>query len=230
MLLIASICAGAARAILTLFGPGFARAAPAFVLLIAYPAVSAVTSAQTQALWSVNRPGLTSFTALGRLALTITLTVLLTPRIGIIGPAIGLLAGFLLDLVCKTVALRPFLSRSLRLTWPVRERLALVVSYVCGFGVARELERSLPSLGGLLLSLAAATVAYTGALLLSGGVNDRDRGRLSELLALVRSRRGRASAAGIEGTELAPGSCERQAIAHDAPGNGAAVVESLTIR
>ncbi len=230
MLLIASVCGGAAHAILTLFGPGFARAAPAFVLLIAYPAMSAVTSAQTQALWSVNRPGLTSFTALGRLALTIALTVLLTPRIGIVGPAIALLAGFLLDIACKTVALRPFLSRSLRLTWPVRERRALVVSYVFGFGVARELERSLPSLGGLLLSLAAGTVAYTGALLLGGGVNARDRDRLGEILALVRSRRGRAPAAGIGDTELAPGSYELRAVAHDAAGDGPAVTEGLTIR
>jgi O-antigen/teichoic acid export membrane protein len=189
MLLIASVCGGAAYAVLGLFGPGFARAAPAFVLLIAYPAAAAVTSAQTQALWSVDRPGLTSITSLARLAVTVLLTVALTPRLGIVGPAIGMLAGFLLDMTWKTVALRPFLSRSLHETWPLRQRLALVVSYACGFATARVIEQSVPSLGGLLLSLAAGTIAYCAAVLLAGGLNQRDRERLIEILAMARARR-----------------------------------------
>src|SRR5271154_1917222 len=159
MLLIASVCGGAASAILTLFGPGFARAAPAFVLLIAYPSLAVVTSAQTQALWSVDRPGLTSITSLARLAVTVLLTILLTSRVGIGGPAIALLAGFLLDAVWKMLALRPFLSRPLRETWPLRQRVALVVSYVCGFAAARAVERPLPSFGGLRVGRAAGTVA-----------------------------------------------------------------------
>lgn len=227
MLLIASVCGGAADAILTLFGPGFARAAPAFVLLIAYPALAAVTSAQTQALWSVDKPGLTSVTALARLAVTVALTVMLTPRIGIAGPAIGLLAGFLLDMAWKTVALRPFLSRSLHVSWPLRQRLALVVSYACGFGAARALERSLPSTGGLLLSLIAGTLAYAGALLLGGGLNHRDRERLAEALASARARRGhsRALAQAHEQAVDRPQNQAPEPVSEDAgPGRAASLV------
>ena len=57
MLLIASVFGGAAHGILSLFGPGFARAAPAFALLIAFPALATISSAQTQALWSVEQAG-----------------------------------------------------------------------------------------------------------------------------------------------------------------------------
>jgi PST family polysaccharide transporter len=220
MLLIASVCGGAAYAILTLFGPGFARAAPAFVLLIAYPALAAVTSAQTQALWSVDKPGLTSITALARLAVTVVLTVLLTPRIGIAGPAIGLLAGFLLDMIWKTIVLRPFLSRALHMTWPLRQRLALISAYVCGFGVARVLERSLPSIGGLLVSLFAGTLAYAGALALSGGFSQRDRERLSEILIVARSRRRRTQ--GSAPTPEQPREHAPETVNEDAPAARAA--------
>jgi O-antigen/teichoic acid export membrane protein len=191
LLLIAAVCGGGAHAILTLFGPGFARAAPAFVLLIAYPALSCLSAAQTQALLSVDRPGLTSIMAFGRLVVTVGLTVALTPRIGIVGPAIGLLAGYLFETVWKSVKLRPFLNRSLHATWPLRQRLALIAAYVCGFGATRAIERSMPSLGGLLLSLAAGTLAYAAALLIGGGFCDRDRDRLTKILAMARSLRGR---------------------------------------
>ena len=188
MLMIAAVCGGAAHAILELFGPGFDRAAPAFVLLLVYPALTTVTSAQTQALWSVDRPGLTSVTSLARMTTTILLTVLLTPRLGMVGPAVGLLGGLLLDMTWKTVALLPFLSQSLRTSWPVSERVALVASYACGFGAARAVANLVPSLGGLLLSVTAGTLAYVAALSLSGVVNHRDRGRLAEMLAVARPR------------------------------------------
>lgn len=195
MLLIASVCGGCAYAILALFGPGFDRAAPAFVLLLAYPALSTVTSAQTQALWSVDRPGLTSVTSLARMAVTIVLTIVLTPKLGVVGPALALLGGLLVDMTWKTVALRPFLSQSLRTTWPMTQRIALVISYACGFAAARALADIAPSLGGLLLSMVAGTLAYVAALVLCGAVNQRDRARLLEVLALARARRRRAGSA-----------------------------------
>ncbi len=194
MLLIAAVCGGAATAVLSLFGPGFARAAPAFVLLIGYPAAAAITSAQTQALWSVDRPGLTSVMALGRLLVTVLLTVLLTPAVGVAGPAIGLLAGFLLDVMWKSLALRPFLAGGLRHTWPLRQRLALPVAYACGFAAARALQSSLPSPGGLLLGVSAGTLAYATALLIAGGLNERDRDRWSEIVSKIAARFPRARA------------------------------------
>jgi O-antigen/teichoic acid export membrane protein len=195
MLLIASVFGGASHAILSLFGPGFARAAPAFALLIVYPAFATITSAQTQALWAVNRPGLTSVISLVRLAVTVALTFLLTPTIGIAGPAIALLAGFLIDMAWKTIALLPHLAQSLRTTWPLRQRFAVVVAYTSGFLAGRVLERTVASSAGLLLSLFAGTVAYVAGLCLSGGLDPRDRGRLAEAVGMARSWRRRVKSA-----------------------------------
>ena len=204
MLLIASVFGGAAHGILSLFGPGFARAAPAFALLIAFPALATISSAQTQALWSVDRPGITSVTSIARVTATIALTVLLTPRLGIVGPAIALLAGFLLEIAWKTVVLQPFLSGPLHEIWPARQRLAVPVAYACGFAASRGLERLAPSLGGLLLALAAGSVAYVAALFVSGGTNERDRERVGELIGTARARRARARAAKALQTDPAP--------------------------
>ena len=41
---------------------------------------------------------MTSVTSIARVTATIALTVLLTPRLGIVGPAIALLAGYLLEM------------------------------------------------------------------------------------------------------------------------------------
>jgi O-antigen/teichoic acid export membrane protein len=193
MLLIASVCAGLAQSILALFGPGFDRAAPAFVFLLAYPALASVTSAQTQALWAVDRPGLTSIISLARLAATLALTIVLTGRIGVAGPAIALLGGLLLDIVWKTLALAPYLSGSLRSTWPLRQRLALLGAYAGGFAAARSIQGSLAgSPGRLPVGLVAGTLAYAAALALTGGIDRRDRDRLSEVLLGARSRLRRA--------------------------------------
>jgi O-antigen/teichoic acid export membrane protein len=195
MLLIASVCAGLAHSILVLFGPGFDRAAPAFVFLLAYPALASVTSAQTQALWALERPGLTSIISLARLAVTLALTILLTRPVGVAGPAIALLGGLALDMAWKTIALLPFLSCSLRITWPLRQRLALLCAYAGGFGAARAIEDSLAgSPAALPAGLVAGTLAYAAALALAGGIDRRDRDRLSEALAALRARFGRAPA------------------------------------
>lgn len=188
MLLIAAACGGAARPLLSLFGAGFAAGAPAFRLLIAYPALSVIASAQTQALIALDRPGATSLISIARLALTVALTVVLTPRLGISGPAVALIAGFLLDIACKSAMLSPFLSSSLRHTWPARERVTLLAAYALGFAAALGVARSH---GWLPADVLAGASAYAAALLLGGAVNGRDRARLGELLVETRSRRAR---------------------------------------
>jgi O-antigen/teichoic acid export membrane protein len=203
MLLIASVCGGAAHAILSLFGPGFARAAPAFALLIAYPALATISSAQTQALWSVDRPGMTSVASIARVIATVALTVVLTPRLGIVGPAIALLAGFLFEMAWKTVVLLPFLSGPLHEIWPTRQRAAVAIAYACAFVASRGLERLVPAQGGLLLALCAGSLTYVAALFLSGATNERDRERLGELIGAMRARRARARSQALQ-TDPAP--------------------------
>jgi O-antigen/teichoic acid export membrane protein len=189
MLLIAAAIGGAAHSVLDLFGPGFGRAAPALALLAPFPALASITLTQTQALWATNRPGRTSVIAMVRLVVTMTLLVVLTPSIGIIGPAVALLAGYLAAIVLGGIALRPSLARPLRATWPLRERFALGAAYATGFAAARGIEHVTPSTAGLLLCLLAGAAVYVVAFLVCGGINLRDRGRLAEIIGWVRSRR-----------------------------------------
>lgn len=187
MLLIAAAIGGAAHSVLRVFGPGFSYAASALALLVLFPALASVTVTQTQALWATNRPGRTSVIAIMRLIFTIGLLAVLTPRIGILGPAIALLAGYLLVIVLSGIALRSFLTRPLRATWPLRERFALVVAYGAGFAAAHMTEQAIRSIPGLLLSLLAGTVAFAAAFCVLDGINVRDRRRLIEMIGQARS-------------------------------------------
>jgi O-antigen/teichoic acid export membrane protein len=186
MFAVASVCGGAGHAILSLFGPGFVRATGAFALLIAYPALAVIASAQTQALLALDRPALTSVIATARMVTTIPLTVLLTPAIGIAGPAVALLGGFLVDIAWKTCALAPCMSSPLSQTWPRRQRAALLSAYACGFLAAFGVAGAASSLGRLALGLVLGSVCYSAALYAGGAINGRDRERLREGIALAR--------------------------------------------
>jgi O-antigen/teichoic acid export membrane protein len=194
MLLLAAAIGGAAHSVLAIFGPGFDQATTALALLMLYPALASITVAQTQGLWAVNRPGTTSVISIARMTITIGLLIVLTPPLGITGPAIALLAGYAAGVLFSGVALRPFLSRRLRATWPIRERLAVLVAYGAGFIAAHVVEHLLPSTFGTLLSLIAGTVVYVAVFTLCGGLNRRDHERLRQLLARVRLGRSRAAA------------------------------------
>ncbi|HET6997990.1 MAG TPA: lipopolysaccharide biosynthesis protein [Solirubrobacterales bacterium] len=191
MLLLAAALGGAAHSMLEIFGPGFDQAAPALVLLLLFPVLAAVTITQTQALWAVDRPGLTSIVAGVRLVVTVGLLVVLTPSMHFVGPPLALLAGMLVAAAIYGWFLRSHLTRPLRATWPIRERLALVLAYAAGFGAAHGVEMALPSLAALPLSLAAGCLAYAAVLVLCGGVNGRDRERIGQLLERIRTRAGR---------------------------------------
>ncbi len=197
MLLIAATIGGAGRSVLALFGPGFARATTALALLALYPALASATVTQTQALWATDRPGITSLIAFARTAMTLGLLAILTPRIGIDGPAVALLAGYLTVVLLSGLALRRSLARPLRATWPLRERFALVASYSCGFVAANTVERAAATTAALPLSLGAGAVAFLGAFLAIGGLNARDRDRLKEALAKVRAWRARHRAEAV---------------------------------
>lgn len=189
MLLIAATLGGAAHSVLAVFGPGFSRAAPALALLAIFPALASVTVAQTQALWAVNRPGATSVIAIARLVVTIALLVVLTPNAEIVGPALALLAGYVLVIVLSGIALRPSLARPLRATWPIRERLSLLLAYAAGFGAAHACEEVFATpVFAVALGVLAGSLAYVAVFLLTGGANQRDRERASHVLEKLRSR------------------------------------------
>jgi O-antigen/teichoic acid export membrane protein len=189
MLLIAAAVGGAAHAVLGVFGPGFERADTAFVLLLLFPALAAVTLTQTQALWATDRPGRTSLIAIARLVVTMGLLVALTPSLGISGPAIALLAGYLTVVVLSGVALRPLLTAPLAVTWPLRQRFALGASYAAGFLAAHAVEHLIASTAAIPLDLLAGAGAYAATFYICAGVNRRDRDRAAQLIESLRSRR-----------------------------------------
>jgi O-antigen/teichoic acid export membrane protein len=188
MLLLAAAIGGAAHSVLDIFGPGFSAAAPALVLLMFFPVLASITVTQTHALWAVDRPGLTSVVTIVRLVVTIVLLVVLTPTMNFVGPALAMLAGMLVAAVLSGYVLRDHLTKPLRATWPLRERFALAVAYAAGFGVAHWIERAAPSIAALPLCLAAGAASYAAVLVLCGGVNGRDRERIDDLVARLRSR------------------------------------------
>lgn len=189
MLLLAAAIGGAANSMLDVFGPGFSAAAPALVLLLFFPVLASITMTQTQALWAVDRPGVTSVIAIARMTVTMVLLVVLTPTMNYAGPALALLSGMLVAAVLFGLVLRSHLTRPLRETWPLRERFALVLAYGGGFATAHLVQLAAPSLAALPLCLAAGAAAYLAALVLCGGVNGRDRERIGELVDRLRSRR-----------------------------------------
>ncbi|MET0558987.1 MAG: lipopolysaccharide biosynthesis protein [Solirubrobacterales bacterium] len=193
MLLFAATIGGAAHTVLKIFGPGFDSAAPALALLAVYPALASVTVTQTQGLWAVNRPGLTSLIAIARLVVTVALLVVLTPRMHMIGPALALLGGFAVVVALSGLALRGHLERPLRATWRRRERIALLVAYAAGFGAAHAVQGVATPVVAIPLALLAGGLAFALVLVVCGGVNERDRHRLAEAGAALRARLGRGS-------------------------------------
>lgn len=191
MLLAAAAIGGAAHAVLGIFGPGFAQATPALALLMLYPALGSITVAQTQGLWAVDRPGMTSVIAVTRMVVTIVLVIVLIPPLGIAGPALALLAGYAWHAFFAGIALKRHLTQRLRVSWPIRERLALLVAYAGGFAAAHTIEHAVPGTGGLALALVAGTGVYGPLFIGCGGLNARDRQRLGQLAGWVRRRTGR---------------------------------------
>lgn len=188
MLLLGAVIGGAARTILGIFGPGFGRAAPALVLLALFPALASVSVTQTQALWAVNRPGLTSVIAFLRLLAAVAMLVLLTPSMHMVGPALALLAGYVIVIVLSGLALRAHLAQPMGATWPLRERFALCIAYASGFAASHAVESAIASMAALPLCLLAGTLAYGATFVACGGVSGRDRRRLGGLTAGFRRR------------------------------------------
>jgi O-antigen/teichoic acid export membrane protein len=189
MLLIAAVVGGGAERILRVFGPGFSRASVVLMLLILVPALNSIAVTLNQALFALERPGMTSVVAIARMVLTIAATVLLTPVMGITGPAVAAVAGIVLEVVWKSAVVRPHMSTPLREIWSWKERLALVGGYLGGFAATYAATKAFPTAAGLLGGLAIGTLAYVLLLIVCGAINHRDRARVLELMAAIRARR-----------------------------------------
>jgi O-antigen/teichoic acid export membrane protein len=195
MLLPAGAAGGAATSVMALYGPGFGRAADALGLLLLMPALITAAQILRNALFAVDRPGLSSVIALVRMVITVAATVALTSWLGITGAALGLLTGALADIAWMSVAMRSRLASPLTTLWPTRQMAALLTAYAAGFAAARGVDAALPGLSGLVPALIAGCAAYAAIFMAAGGVTGQDRRRLRRALALVRERRRRPATA-----------------------------------
>jgi O-antigen/teichoic acid export membrane protein len=190
LLLPAAAAGGAAASIMALYGPGFARAAPALALLLLVPAAVCMANIQRRAFLAVDRPGTTSVLGAARLAITATATVALTVRLGMTGTALGLLAGAAAEVASIALLAGRYLETPLRTLWRPREQVATLLAYGAGFGAARGTAELVPGVAGLVPALAAGAIAFVAVLVATGGLNDRDRARIGFVAHRVRGRLG----------------------------------------
>jgi O-antigen/teichoic acid export membrane protein len=188
MLLPAAVGGGAADGVMAIFGAGFSPAANALALLLLMPALVSTMNVQSTTLLAVDRPWLTSAVGVGTMLISAGATVLLTVGMGMTGAALGLVVGGVVGVAWTTWVTRVHLSAGWSRLWPRRELLALAVAFVAGFAIARLIDSSIGGIAGLVPALIAGAAAYGGVFVLAGGVNRRDRERLSALLAAVRRR------------------------------------------
>lgn len=189
LMLLAAAGGGAASALMALFGPGFGRAAPALAITLTVPALFAISSIQRHALYAVSRPGLTTVSGLVRLGVTIGVAVPLTIDLGPTGTALALVAGVIAELGCMYRATNMALEAPLHHLWPGRELLAVPMAYTSGFLTSRGLVDVAPAPIRIVVALAGGAAVYVAIFALAGGINDRDRERLTKIFLQIRQRR-----------------------------------------
>lgn len=193
---VAAAGGGAAVGVMELFGQGFVEASGALVFLLLVPPLAICSFVQFQAMWALDRPVASSVISVVRAAIGLPLMAVLTWQIGIEGCAIALAAAYGAGLVVTTVITGRGMSQPLRRLFTLRQVIALPCAYAAGFVAARFVDEALAPLAALPLALAAGLAAALAALIVCGGVGDRDRERARRLRAKVRRRGGTTPVAG----------------------------------
>ncbi|MFL5868869.1 MAG: lipopolysaccharide biosynthesis protein [Thermoleophilaceae bacterium] len=184
----AAVGGGAGYGVMELFGPGFSQAGNTLAVLLAIPALAAISGVQAQVLIAEGRPGVVTTTSVGRTLLTIGLTFAMAPSLGMMGAALAWAIGSVVGVIWLQHVVRPHLAAPLRATWTPVQMAALGLACAAGFGVARVLDHALGGPGGLLLALTAGSLAYGVVFLLAGGVAARDRERFTSVFGALRGR------------------------------------------
>ncbi|MGD9697165.1 MAG: oligosaccharide flippase family protein [Thermoleophilia bacterium] len=188
MLLVGAVGGGASTGVMDLFGDGFTEGATALTLLLFATGLAIVSMVQGAAIMSLDRPMLTTWLAAARLAVIVPMVFVLAPSFGPGGAAAAVLAGQIVAAVAAQVWLVRHLPSKVSRLWTVREMVALAAATVAGFVASRFADTELGGLAGLVAGLAFGTAAYFVALVVTGGVNERDRSRLASVTRRIRER------------------------------------------
>jgi O-antigen/teichoic acid export membrane protein len=188
LLLFAAVGGGAARGVMSVFGPGFDEGATALALLLVVEALIAVAAVFISALYAADRPLVTTAANLAAMAITVGAGIPLARELGVAGPALASLAGqtALIGVMLPYVARE--LVAPLRVVWPVRCLVSILAAYGAGFAVARIVDDGLPGPAGALVALGVGAIAYVVALVATGGLLARDRQRIRAGIGRIRGR------------------------------------------
>ncbi|HEX4753922.1 MAG TPA: polysaccharide biosynthesis C-terminal domain-containing protein [Solirubrobacterales bacterium] len=182
-LLPAAVGGGGAEPVMAIFGPGFRQAGTAFAILLLAPGLSLLQTVQEIVLLAKERPTAVSIASIGQMLATVILTVVLTPRLGINGPAIGMLAGYAAVIAYQQWSLHGNYGAPVRTFFPARHLLGVVAAYAVAFAVSRLLA---DAIGSEILALVAiaivGTLTYLATFLLICRPLPRDRERLRSLI------------------------------------------------
>ena len=140
LLLPAAAAGGAAKGIMSLYGPGFEQGSTALAVLLIFPSLLTAVSMQTQALLAVNRPLATTAVSLARAAVTLGGGIALSLWLGMSGMAIAMVLGGVTQFILQHRTTRSHIITPLLDLWPARQMTGLILAYVAGFAASSVLD------------------------------------------------------------------------------------------
>ncbi len=189
LLLPAVACAGVTDQIMRIFGPGFEKGAGALAVLLFVPPLLALTQMQRQALYSLERPVLGSFSGLLRFGSTVVAALLLTWQLGATGAALGMVIGLLVDMAFSSHFVGRKLETPARELWPIRQRLGMLAACIAGYLVSRYVGLAVPFPFSIVGGVVGGAATFIAILLLTGGLNERDIARYRDARRKLAKRR-----------------------------------------
>jgi O-antigen/teichoic acid export membrane protein len=174
----AAAAGGCAIPVMSLFGPGFRQGATALAVVLLMPVLAGMSTNLNLALFAADRPWRsTAIQGTGMLAAVIPAAVLTVP-FGLTGTAIGMVTGYVVELVLQLASARVYVSRPIMALWPRRQLAGTVLAYAAGFAAARVVSSGSSSVVVLVAGLTAGVVAFGCVFVVVGGLLPRDRERL----------------------------------------------------
>jgi O-antigen/teichoic acid export membrane protein len=194
LLALAATAGGAAYGVMDLYGPGFSAGANALAILLLAQALAAIPACCAMCLWAANRPAAVSVASGIACLVGVSACVVFSLKLGVTGPAVGVLAGQVVYASLLLGAVRRELSLPLSRLLPWHELAPLALAYGTAFAGARVVDAVLPSIAGLLAAMTLGLVIFGLVLVLTGGLSSRERARLAQLSAVLPARIRRLSA------------------------------------
>jgi O-antigen/teichoic acid export membrane protein len=185
---IAAVGGGAARGIMSAFGPDFTQASWALAAILLSLPFGAFSTIQAGALWSRNRPAVVSVIYGVALVVNVVLTVVLIAAFGVTGAGVALVAATVIEIPLTYWFAGSSLVRVTSL-WPRRQIAGLGGAYLGSFLIAYAVDNALADAAGALLAIAAGGVSFALLAFVLRVVQPRDLDRLRGALRSVPRRR-----------------------------------------